>query len=93
MAAPRVDPRLAPIPAVDVVGYSRLIGVDEAGPLVRVKVWSRSKPAWPSARLAARGAFGTGIGINIGGGGPRARLEPETSRAPMRSDCAVSATA
>jgi TolB-like protein/class 3 adenylate cyclase len=37
MVAPRVDRRLAAIMAVDVVGYSRLIGVDEAGTLVRVK--------------------------------------------------------
>jgi adenylate cyclase len=37
MAAPRVDRRLAAIMAVDVVGYSRLIGADEAGTLVRVK--------------------------------------------------------
>jgi TolB-like protein/class 3 adenylate cyclase len=37
MAAPRVDRRLAAIMAVDVVGYSRLVGVDEAGTLARVK--------------------------------------------------------
>jgi TolB-like protein/class 3 adenylate cyclase/Tfp pilus assembly protein PilF len=37
MAAPRVDRRLAAIMAVDVVGYSRLIGADEAGTLGRVK--------------------------------------------------------
>jgi TolB-like protein/Tfp pilus assembly protein PilF len=37
MVAPRVDRRLAAIMAVDVVGYSRLIGVDEAGTLARVK--------------------------------------------------------
>jgi adenylate cyclase len=37
MAAPRVDRRLAAIMAVDVVGYSRLIGTDEAGTLARVK--------------------------------------------------------
>ena len=33
MAVPRVDRRLAAIMAVDVVGYSRLIGADEAGTL------------------------------------------------------------
>jgi class 3 adenylate cyclase len=38
MAAPRVDRRLAAIMAVDVVGYRRLIGIDEAGTLARVKV-------------------------------------------------------
>ena len=37
MAAPRVDRKLAAIMALDVVGYSRLIGADEAGTLVRVK--------------------------------------------------------
>ena len=37
MAAPRVDRRLAAIMAVDVVGYSRLMGADEAGTLARVK--------------------------------------------------------
>jgi adenylate cyclase len=37
MAAPRVDRRLAAIMAVDVVGYSRLVGADEAGTLARVK--------------------------------------------------------
>jgi TolB-like protein/class 3 adenylate cyclase len=37
MAAPRVDRRLAAIMAMDVVGYSRLIGADEAGTLARVK--------------------------------------------------------
>jgi class 3 adenylate cyclase len=37
MAAPRADRRLAAIMAVDVVGYSRLVGVDEAGTLARVK--------------------------------------------------------
>jgi class 3 adenylate cyclase len=37
MAASRVDRRLAAIMAVDVVGYSRLIGTDEAGTLARVK--------------------------------------------------------
>jgi adenylate cyclase len=35
--APRVDRRLAAVMAVDVVGYSRLIGIDEAGTLARVK--------------------------------------------------------
>ena len=35
--APRQDRRLAAVMAVDVVGYSRLVGVDEAGALARVK--------------------------------------------------------
>ena len=37
MAAPRVDRRLAAIMAVDVVGYSRLVGADEAGTIARLK--------------------------------------------------------
>jgi class 3 adenylate cyclase len=37
MAAPRVDRRLAAVMAVDVVGYSRLVGADEVGTLARVK--------------------------------------------------------
>jgi TolB-like protein/class 3 adenylate cyclase/Tfp pilus assembly protein PilF len=37
MAAPRRDRKLAAIMAVDVVGYSRLVGLDEAGTLARVK--------------------------------------------------------
>ena len=37
MAAPRVDRRLAAIMAVDVVGYSRLVGADEGGTLAQVK--------------------------------------------------------
>jgi TolB-like protein/class 3 adenylate cyclase/tetratricopeptide (TPR) repeat protein len=35
--APRLDRRLAAILAVDVVGYSRLVGADEEGTLARVK--------------------------------------------------------
>jgi TolB-like protein/class 3 adenylate cyclase len=37
VAAPRMDRKLAAIMAVDVVGYSRLVGADEAGTLARVK--------------------------------------------------------
>jgi adenylate cyclase len=37
MAAPRVDRRLAAILAADVVGYSRLVGDDEAGTIARLK--------------------------------------------------------
>jgi class 3 adenylate cyclase len=35
--APRIERKLAAILAVDVVGYSRLVGADEAGTLTRVK--------------------------------------------------------
>jgi class 3 adenylate cyclase len=37
MATPRVDRRLAAILAADVVGYSRLLGDDEAGTLEKLK--------------------------------------------------------
>ncbi len=37
MAEQRVQRRLAAILAADVVGYSRLMGVDEAGTLARLK--------------------------------------------------------
>jgi TolB-like protein/class 3 adenylate cyclase/cytochrome c-type biogenesis protein CcmH/NrfG len=37
MATPRIDRRLAAILAADVVGYSRLMGHDEAGTLARLK--------------------------------------------------------
>ena len=35
--APRAQRKLAAILAADVVGYSRLVGADEAGTLARVK--------------------------------------------------------
>lgn len=35
--APRVERRLAAILAADVVGYSRLVGADEAGTIARLK--------------------------------------------------------
>jgi class 3 adenylate cyclase len=41
MATPRVDRRLAAILAADVVGYSRLMGDDEAGTLERLKTHRR----------------------------------------------------
>ena len=37
MAAPRKHRKLAAVMAVDVVGYSRLVELDEAGTLARVK--------------------------------------------------------
>jgi len=37
MSADRVQRRLAAIVAVDVVGYSKMMGRDEAGTLVRLK--------------------------------------------------------
>ena len=36
--APRVERKLAAILAADVVGYSRLVGADEAGTIARLKV-------------------------------------------------------
>jgi adenylate cyclase len=41
MAEPRVQRRLAAILAADVVGYSRLMEIDEAGTLVRLKLLRR----------------------------------------------------
>jgi class 3 adenylate cyclase len=37
MAAPRIERKLAAILATDVVGYSRLVGADEAGTIARLK--------------------------------------------------------
>jgi adenylate cyclase len=37
MAGPRVERKLAAILAADVVGYSRLVGADEAGTIARLK--------------------------------------------------------
>jgi hypothetical protein len=51
MTAPRVDRRLEAIRAVDLVGCSGLIGADEAGTIVRVKIRSR-----PSRHGRARGS-------------------------------------
>ena len=41
MSEPRVERRLAAILAADVVGYSRLVGIDEEGTLERLKVLRR----------------------------------------------------
>jgi adenylate cyclase len=41
LAAPRVNRRLAAIAALDVVGFSRLVGVDEEGTLARLKALRR----------------------------------------------------
>jgi adenylate cyclase len=41
MVEPRVQRRLAAILAADVVGYSRLMEIDEAGTLVRLKLLRR----------------------------------------------------
>jgi hypothetical protein len=63
--APRVERKLTAILAADVVGYSRLMGEDEAertrgsGPIARTSS-SRSSPstaaAWSSSRAMARPA-------------------------------------
>jgi class 3 adenylate cyclase len=52
---PRVERRLAAILAADVVGYSRLMGVDERGTLERLKVIVRnsSSPSSPSTAVAS----------------------------------------
>jgi len=41
MAEERVQRRLAAVLAADVVGYSRLMGIDEAGTLARLKAMRR----------------------------------------------------
>ena len=41
MAEERLQRRLAAIPSADVVGYSRLMGIDEAGTLARLKALRR----------------------------------------------------
>jgi adenylate cyclase len=37
MAAPRIERKLTAILATDVVGYSRLVGADEAGTIARLR--------------------------------------------------------
>ena len=55
MAEERVQRRLAAILAADVVGYSRLMGSDEAGTLARVPpVDYRDKPPTPSGPILRR---------------------------------------
>ena len=41
MASERVERKLAAIMAADVAGYSRLVGLDEAGTLARLKIIRR----------------------------------------------------
>jgi hypothetical protein len=60
---PRVERRLAAILATDVVGYSRLMGVDEEGTLARLKAHRREQstmariaPLTPDALLAHENA-------------------------------------
>ena len=56
MAEERLQRRLAAILSADVVGYSRLMGIDEAGTLTRLKVLRRGGTlAWRSiARSVSR---------------------------------------
>jgi hypothetical protein len=58
MVEPRVQRRLAAILAADVVGYSRLMEIDEAGTLVRLKLLRREivDPAKPWRLLRAQRA-------------------------------------
>ena len=48
MAKERVQRRLAAILAADIVGYSRLMGADEAGTLARLKTLRR----WADQKVA-----------------------------------------
>ena len=52
MADERLQRRLAAILSADVVGYSRLMGIDEAGTLARLKAMRRDL-----SRSADRGPF------------------------------------
>ena len=51
-APPRVERRLAAIMAADVVGYSRLMGADEAGTLAQLKVHRRNSSIQRSRSIA-----------------------------------------
>jgi hypothetical protein len=50
--APRIERKLAAIPAADVVGYSRLVGADEAGTIARLKALRQKliQPSTPSRK-------------------------------------------
>jgi hypothetical protein len=53
MAEERLQRRLAAILSADVVGYSRLMGIDEAGTLARLKAMRRrpwSLSSWKAGR-------------------------------------------
>jgi adenylate cyclase len=47
LATERVERKLAAILAADVVGYSRLVGVDEEGTLARLKGYSSGEGRGP----------------------------------------------
>jgi class 3 adenylate cyclase len=49
MADVRVERRLAAILAADIVGYSRMMGEDEAGTLAALKYNGRSKSHGPDS--------------------------------------------
>ena len=55
--APRTDRKLAAILAADVVGYSRLVGDDEAGTIARVKAL-RKECIEPRSHAQAKSSIG-----------------------------------
>ena len=63
--APRADRKLAAIIAVDVVGYSRLVGADEAGALARVKAYRRDFAVPLIAEFRGRVVRLTGDGMLV----------------------------
>jgi adenylate cyclase len=62
---PQVQRRLAAIVAVDVAGYSRLVGIDEEGTLARLKALRRDLVDVPIARHRGRIVKTMGDGILI----------------------------
>ena len=65
MPAERVERKLAAILAADVAGYSRLMGVDEAGTLAQLKIHRRELIDPKIAEHRGRVVKTTGDGILI----------------------------
>jgi adenylate cyclase len=61
MAEERLQRRLAAILSADVVGYSRLMGIDEAGTLARLKALRRDliDPKSPPIRAGSSSSWAT----------------------------------
>ena len=57
MAEERLQRRLAAILSADVVGYSRLMGIDEIGTLKRLKTLRRVKPLFKKPIQSRRKTF------------------------------------
>src|SRR5215210_2437610 len=65
MSGERVERRLAAILAADVVGYSRLMGLDEAGTLARLRTHRRELIDTKVAEHKGRIVKATGDGLLI----------------------------